>query len=613
MKKFIILTVLLASLNLWSQPERWQQRVEYKIDVSLDHVNHQLDGKEQITYFNNSPELLKKAFFHLYYNAFQPGSAMDIKSLNIKDPDPRVSDRISKLTPDKIGNQMIKSISNNGKPCTFKIEGTILEVDLPSGIKPKSTSKFEIVFKSQIPEQIRRTGRNNKEGIDYSMTQWYPKMCEYDVQGWHSHPYVGREFYGVWGDFEVNIDIDSKYIIGGTGYLQNADEIGCGYSSKSTVTNPKSRRIWKFKAYNVHDFAWAADPDYKHITRISPDNTTLHFLYQPSVENDKNWASMADILAKTFPYINKTFGQYPYKSFTVIQGGDGGMEYPMSTLVTGNRPFTSLLGTVIHEGMHSWYYGVLGSNESLYPWMDEGFTTYAETMIENYIRAEGWIPGESSNSNPMSENIDSYIDFTKRGIEEPLSTHADHYLTNTAYSVASYVKGSVFLHQLSYIIGKENFDKALLEYYNIWKFKHPNPNDVIRIFEKTSNLELDWYKEYMVNSLHQIDYGIQEVRDTAGNTMIQLAKLGKFPFPLDILVSYKNGKSEWIYIPLDLMRGEKPKEDNLDRKLFPDWQWINPTYSFELKDKIENIKDIVIDPKKRTADIDRSNNVWTGK
>jgi Peptidase family M1 domain len=609
MKHLIIVLLIIFCSFVQAQPERWQQRVEYKIDVSLDNTKHLLKGTESIKYFNNSNDLLDKAFFHLYFNAFQPGSAMDIKSLNIADPDPRVRNRISKLIPDSMGFQKIKSLKMNGIECKFSVEGTILEVILPKGIKPKSVATFDLEFEAQVPEQIRRTGRNNKEGIDYSMAQWYPKICEYDYQGWHANPYVAREFYGVWGDFEVNINIDSKYTIGATGYLQNPDDIGKGYSEKSP--SPKNGRLlWKFKAYNVHDFVWAADPDYKHITRTSPDGIMIHLLYQPTGENDKNWNFLADLFAKTIPFINKTFGQYPYKSFSVIQGGDGGMEYPMATLVTGNRPQNSLIGVTIHEALHNWYYGVLGSNEALYPWMDEGFTTYAETIIENYIREQGWIPGEKSNVNPLEENLESQVGFSKSGREEILSSHADHYISNTAYSVASYIKGCMFIHQLSYIIGKKNFDKGLLSYFDIWKFKHPNPNDVIRVFEKTSGLELDWYKEYMMNSLHQIDYAVDSVYSTNSKSQIIIKKVGKFIMPLDILVHFKNGTKEWFYIPLDLMRGEKPAEDDTKRTILKDWQWTNPTYEFNIPSNKDDIISIEIDPLRRITDVNKENNLW---
>ena len=179
----------------------------------------------------------------------------------------------------------------------------------------------------------------------------------------------------------------------------------------------------------------------------------------------------------------------------VIQGGDGGMEYPMATLITGERSLGSLVGVSVHELMHSWYQMALGTNESLYAWMDEGFTSWASDEVMNHLRGQGLIPGRALDD-PHASDYQGYVNFAKSGFEEPLITHADHFVTNTAYGIAAYVKGAVFLAQLEYVIGKEAFRKGMLRYYNTWKFKHPNANDFIRVMEKQSGLELDWYREY---------------------------------------------------------------------------------------------------------------------
>ena len=276
----------------------------------------------------------------------------------------------------------------DGKDCRFTLSETVLEVTLLEPIRPRSSVVFEMEFESQVPLQIRRSGRDNKEGIAYSMTQWYPKMAEYDYQGWHTSPYVAREFYGVWGDFEVNITIDRSYVMGASGVLQNPAEIGYGYEPAGTAVRPArgDRFTWRWKAENVHDFAWAADPDYTHTRLERKDGLTLHFFYQENEKTKENWEALPKVMDKAFDFINEHFGQYPYSSYAFIQGGDGGMEYPMATLITGERKMSSLIGVSIHELMHAWYYGVLGNNESLYPWMDEGFTEYATSEVENHFK-----------------------------------------------------------------------------------------------------------------------------------------------------------------------------------------------------------------------------------
>ncbi len=589
--------------------ERWQQRAEYTMDVDFDHTKHQYSGKQTLVYYNNSGESLSRAFYHLYPNAFQPGSIMDVRSLNIADPDPRVSSRISKLKPDEIGYLIVKNLKMNGKPCTFKTEGTILEVELPEKIGPLSKVVFECEFDGQVPVQVRRSGRNSREGVDYSMAQWYPKLCEYDEQGWHANPYVGREFYGIWGDFDVTIRMDSKFTIGGTGVLQNPSEIGKGYDEKTTPsvkTDKNSKLAWHFKAQNVHDFMFGADTEYKHITKKADDGTLMHFFYIPS-EKTESWEKLPDAMAKVFGFVAKNYGKYPYSDFSFVQGGDGGMEYAMSTLITGERNLQSLVGVSVHELMHSWYQGVLGSNESLYSWMDEGFTSFTSNYIMNDLKKQKFLPNLKPEADPMEDDVSGYCRYSQSGKEEPLSTHSDHFNTNTAFSVGSYVKGATFLQQIKYIIGEDDFNKGFLTYFNTWKFRHPNANDVIRIFEKQSNLELDWFKEYFVYTTKTIDYGVENVVGTT----VKLKKEGLMPMPLDVLVTYKDGSTELFYIPIDLMRGEKPTENaKQKRSILKDWTWVNPTYEFQARGEV---KSVAIDASMRMADIDRANNYFPKK
>ncbi|MEO1099427.1 MAG: M1 family peptidase, partial [Bacteroidota bacterium] len=248
--KIVAITFLFGPLAT-AQPTTvsyWQQHVDYTMDLKMDIKTHQLTGDQKLIYTNNSPDTLKKVYYHLYFNAFQPGSMMDMRSLSIADPDRRVGARISKLNEDEIGFQHINSLKQDGKAVSYSTEGTILEVVLNKHILPGKKATFDMNFTGQVPVQIRRSGRDNAEGISYSMSQWYPRLAEYDYMGWHTNPYVGREFHGVWGDFDVKITIDPSYTIGGTGYLQNADDIGHGYSNKSKESNKDL--TWHFKAPN---------------------------------------------------------------------------------------------------------------------------------------------------------------------------------------------------------------------------------------------------------------------------------------------------------------------------------------------------------------------------
>lgn len=609
-----ICSLVLVIGSLQAQPDRWQQRVEYEMEIDFDVQKHQFSGKQRLVYYNNSPDDLDRVFYHLYFNAFQPGSMMDVRSRTIADPSPKIGSRIEALSPDEQGYHRIKRLTCNGRETSFETVGTILEVALPEPIPAGATAILEMEFESQVPVQIRRSGRDNKEGIAYSMAQWYPKLCEYDYQGWHANPYIAREFYGVWGDFDVRIRIDRDFVLAGTGYLQNASQVGYGYEAEGEkVDRPRGKKLeWHFLAPQVHDFVWAADPDYQHLKLTREDGTVLHAFYQESERNAAAWKALLPIMDRAFELANARFGQYPYRQYSFIQGGDGGMEYPMATLITGERGLSSLVGVSVHELMHSWYQMVLGTNESLYAWMDEGFATYAEEEVLLELKSEGLIPGSLPTENSYDAYYANYADLVFSRLEEPLTTPADHFTTNYAYGRGSYDKGAVFLQQLEYVIGRQAFAKGMLRYFELWKFKHPNPNDFIRVMEKVSGLELDWYKEYWIQTTHFVEYAIDEVSATSkGRTKIKLERVGRMPMPIDLLVTYKDGSRQLLNIPLRIMRGSKPAEESsLPFLVLEDWPWTNPTYELELQADLNDIEQIEIDPTRRLADLNRQNNIY---
>ncbi len=604
-----LLSACLSIAGVPADKSYWQQEIRYKIDVSLDVETHRFKGVQTIQYKNNSPETLDKVFFHLYFNAFQPGSAMDIRARTLADADPRVGSRISRLTQEEIGYHKIVKLAQNGVELDYIIQGTILEVQLSRPIRSGQSVKFYMEYESQVPVQIRRSGHDNAEGIRYSMSQWYPKLCEFDERGWHADPYIAREFYGVWGQFDVSITLDADYTVAASGVLQKVNNAGARFSE---TKNPAYQtNTWHYIARDVHDFVWAADPDYKHDVHTCADGLVLHSYYQPHETFNENWQALLPIMEEALRYINQHFGKYPYPVYSFIQGGDGGMEYPMATLITGHRSLTSLVGVSVHEVMHSWYQMVLGFNESYYYWMDEGFTNYAAERVMNHLRSKGLIPGDPDPM-PYESFYNGYISLVMSGVEEALSTHADHFENNGAYGDAAYQKGALFLHQLEYVIGKPAFDRALLDFFNNWKFKHPDDNDFIRIMERTSGLELDWYIDYLVNSTKTVDYAIDSVFNYQGQSAIILSRLAAMPMPIDVMVNIKGGAKQYYTIPLDIMRGAKVENGPGDKpyQVLPDWDWVNPYYLFQLPFAAEQIISISIDPFLRMLDLDRENNHW---
>ena len=613
MKKLLAAIVLIGCMmTAFAQPDRWQQRIVYDIDVNLDVQTNIAKGIEKIEYYNNSPDTLTRLFFHAYWNAFQPNSIMDSRSRelgktvlgktrqgqDVLDWDSRVKDRILNLKPDEIGYQKVAYVSVNGKRQQLKEQETILEVVLDKPILPLSKTVMEVGFEAQVPIQVRRSGRDNAEGIRYSMSQWYPKLAEYDYEGWHPNPYVAREFYGVWGDYNVNITLDKNYMVAGTGTLQNPNQIGFGYSTPQLkVMKPTGNTLtWKFAATKVHDFVWAADPYYTMIKKEIPGGPIVYVVHKNVDSVEANWQKLADTVALAYPLMVKIFGAYPYKNYSFIQAGDGGMEYPMATLIKNAG-----IGTAIHEWMHSWYQGMMGTNEFLYPWMDEGYTSYASERILSTLRNKPTFEQEG--------NYNSYYRLVQSGLEEPMITPADFFSTNYAYSNAAYAKGAVFLSQLGYITGAAVRDSILLKYYNTWRYKHPNPDDFVRVAEKVSGMQLDWYKQFWVYTTKTINYSIDSLWTEGSKTNIRIRRLGELPMPVDVEVSFKDGTKELHYIPLNLMFGAKQQEDfKVPQTTHEPWLWTRTTYVFSTDKKITDITEVNIDASKRLADVDRRNN-----
>ena len=590
----------LTSLYGQNNFKYWQQHVDYTMEVKMDVNTFNYGGTQKLIYTNNSPDELEQVFYHLYYNAFQPGSEMDVRSITIADADSRVGDRISKLQKEDFGFLNIISLTQNKIPLKYTVVGTVLEVQLNKPIKSGESATFEMTFEGQVPPVIRRAGKNNREGVALSMAQWYPKMAEYDFEGWHADPYISREFHGVWGDFDVKLTLDKNYTVGGTGYLQNPNEIGHGYGIKEKK-NDSDLLTWHFVAPNVHDFTWAADPNFIHDTLQVPNGPMLHFLYKKSLKRKytKHWKDLQIPTSEIMQYYSKNVGKYPYEQYSVIQGGDGGMEYGMCTLITGERSFESLLGVTAHEIGHTWFQFLMASNESKHPWLDEGFAEYTCTLIENTILGV-------ETSEPMKRHFNRYFELALSGIEQPMSTHADRFAYNNSYSISTYSKGALVLAQLRYIIGEENFWDTLKKYYNDWAFKHPTPNNFIRCAEKISGLELEWFLTDWTQTTNTIDYGVKNAVALEGQTVITLERIGLMPMPVEVQLLMKDGSKKEYYIPLQMMRGEKPLRNN--ETLLKDWAWAYPEYRFSVDVNLENIESITIDVNKETADINKENN-----
>ncbi|WP_234109529.1 M1 family metallopeptidase [Chryseobacterium sp. R2A-55] len=607
----LLVTLLISAISTLAfsqQNAYYQQSAKYKMDIDIDAQNFTYQGNQTLTYTNNSPDELKVVYFHLYWNAFKPNSMMDqrVQSQG-KNGDSRLQtngvSRLASIPKSEEGAQNIHWIRQNGKDLKFEIQETIMKVELNAPIQPNSSTTFTMEWDAVIPQQIRRAGRNNREGIDMSMTQWYPKIAEYDYDGWATFDYIGREFHAPFSDFEVNIKIDKQYVIGAGGTLENPLEVK-GYDPNAHIKfDSQNKATWKWTAKNILDFAFAADRDYTVESFTILDGPKIYYVYQKS-EKTKLWEESKPYVTKFFQLMNTTFGKYAYPSYSFIQGGDGGMEYGMCTLMLGEgRSLEGLVGLMVHEGGHSWNQQMLAYNESVRPWMDEGFTSYYDDLIMHQL-----FPPKEPVANPFVSSINSYIGFTKTGKEEPAVWLADHHDSGSAYSIASYVKGNLFLVQLGYIVGEQNLSLIMKEFFNQWKMKHPTERDFLHIAQKISGMDLKWFQHYWINTTKTIDYAIKNVKYDANSTTITLENKGGIPMPIDFSILTKDKKVVNYQIPMSMTHVWKSKDIYGDFKTLDYWKWTQKEYTFTIPYNKSQISALGIDFSQRLADVNQADN-----
>lgn len=582
------------------------------MDIDVDAANFTYQGKQTLQYQNNSPDELRVAYFHLYWNAFKAGSMMDQRvtgqgvnadSRLAKRVGNTVISRLSEIPKNEEGAQNIRWIKQNGKDLKFEIQGTVMKVYLADAIKSNASTTFTMEWDAVIPMQIRRSGRNNREGVDMTMSQWYPKIAEYDYDGWAAFDYIGREFHAPFSDYEVNIKIDKNYVIGAGGNLENPSEVKGYDANAATKPDIAGKVTWKWTAKNILDFAWAADRDYTVESFPILDGPKVFLVYQKS-EKTKYWSEMKPYITKYYQLMNATFGRYKWPSYSFIQGGDGGMEYGMCTMILGEATsLEGLSGLMFHEGAHSWFQQMLATNESVRPWMDEGFTQYAEDFVSYRL-----FPPSEAKPNPFADAIRAYVNFTKSGKEEPAVWLADHHDNGTAYTYASYIKGEMFLVQLGYIVGEENLNRIMLKYYDEWAMKHPTERDFIHIAQQITGMDLKWFQHYWINTTKTIDYGIKNVKYDPESTTITLVNKGGVPMPIDFSILTKDKKVVNYNIPLSLTRTWKSKDIYGPFKTLPYWSWTQQEYTFTIPYTKTQLSAIGIDFSQRLADVNPEDN-----
>ncbi|MDL1913740.1 MAG: M1 family metallopeptidase [Bergeyella sp.] len=614
MRKNLAFFVFLWGLVFQAQKAGYyQQSVKYTMNIDVDVRKFTYKGEQAIVYKNNSPDELDIIYFHLYWNAFQPHSIMDQEIQNRgKNSDSRLNiggvSRLSSLLPSERGIQDIKEIRQNGREVKYEIQGTIMKVFLRKAIRPGTSTALSMKWESQIPVQIRRSGRNNAEGIALTMTQWYPKIAEYDYDGWAVFDYISREFHAPFADFDVRISIDKDYIIGAGGTLKNPDEVR-GYKTDAKIRYDQNNKVtWHWTAENILDFAWAADPGYIVERFRVPRGSEIFYVYKVS-DKTAFWALSKDYITRFFLLMNSKYGAYAYPTYSFIQGGDGGMEYGRCSMILGEaKSLERLVRLMVHEGVHSWFQQMLATNESMRAWMDEGFTTYTQDFIMNIL-----FPPRSSRPNPFVGILTSYQLFVLSGAEQPAGLLADTYDSAKQYNMASYVKGALYLVELGYIMGEEKLSEVLKEYFTDWKMKHPTDRDFMNIAQKISGMDLKWFHHYWINTTKTIDYSIRNVVYTDKETFVTLERKGGIPMPIDLVAVTKDKKHLMYSIPIQLTRKAKERDTYGSFKILPVWSSSCKQYTLSLPLSKNQLDVLLIDPSQRLADISPEDNRWEVK
>jgi len=606
-KSFIILFAFVISQFQAQQNAYYQQAAQYKMDIDVNAEQFTYKGNQTLNYSNNSPDELNVVYFHLYWNAFKPNSMMDQRVANQgKNGDSRLQkegiSRLASIPKNEEGAQNIHWIKQNGKELKFEIQETVMKVYLDKPIKAHSKTTFTMEWDAVIPQQIRRSGRNNREGVDMTMTQWYPKIAEYDYDGWATFDYIGREFHAPFADFDVTIKINKDYVVGAGGTLLNPKEVK-GYDASAQIKADQNKATWKWTAKNMLDFAWAADRDYSVESFDVPQGPKVYFVYQKN-DKTKAWGEAKPYVTRYFQIMNSKFGKYAYPSYAFIQGGDGGMEYGMCTMILGEaKNIEDLMGLMAHEGSHSWYQQMLATNEPVRPWMDEGFTSYAESYVMHQL-----FPPKDNRPNAFVEKIDAYRKFLKKQIEEPAVWLGDHHDNGTAYSYASYVKGELYLVQLGYIVGEENLSKIMTEYFKEWSLKHPTDRDFLHIAQKGSGMDLKWFHHYWINTTKTIDYGIKDVQYGAQSTTVTLVNNSQIPMPIDFSVITADNKIVNYQIPLNMTHTWKTKDAFGEFTTLKYWPWTQKEYTFTVPYNKSQLRVLGIDFSHRLADVNPEDN-----
>jgi len=610
----------------------WQQDVHYKIDARMDETDNRIDATQSLQYWNNSPDTLRYVYFHLYQNAFIKGS--HLHELEIEN---KTKPHLGKK--EKAGKGIVISYIRTGsKELRTELDNTILKVYLSEPLLPGRSVTMDLAFQTYYDRGATRRRMQMYDAwgqMHYNGVQWFPKMCVYDRKfGWDTYQHLNKEFYGDFGSFDVSLDFPSNYVLEATGAIQNRKEVlpdelrekldVKNFAQKkwneapSIITPYKKdeRKVWRFHADNVHDFAFTADPSYRIATTYWNGIECVGLVQEPHASG---WQNSATYVAKIIETFSNDIGMYAYPKMVAADANDG-MEYPMLTLDGGRNP--SYHGLLVHEIGHNWFYGMVGSNETYRAAMDEGFTQFLTSW--GLSRIDGSvIPAAKSKSafrnkfaeskSVMDANVMNAYHYDALNKEEvPLNTHSDDFNSALGHGGGYrqvYYKTASMLYNLQYVLGDSLFQAAMKHYFAQWCIGHPYFEDFKNSVIQYTHVDLNWFFDEWFETTKTIDYRIGRIQRISGKDSfaIRFRRKGEMQMPLDFTVTARDGKKYDFNVPNTWF--SKQTHATVLPKWYG-WAKLHSTYTANVYVP-SGIASVQIDTSRRLTDINAVDNYKT--
>jgi hypothetical protein len=576
----------------------WQQRVDYRISATLDPERQELRGRETIHYLNRSPDALPYLWLFLEQNICAPTSVT-----NQLDQPPLVflGSTFDFSCKGFAGGLTLDHVRVGLRRVPTAVYGTTMRVDLPRPLAPGQALDLDIGWRFTVPDY--GAGRMGRDGTLYELGQWYPRVAVYDdVRGWNHEPYIGGgEFYLEYGRFDVALTVPASYVVGATGVLLNPADvltatqrarlarargsatpvaiISAEEAGNAARTRPATSGTltWRFAADSVRDFAFGAAPDFRW-DASGYRRTLVHTLYRPSAPE---WEEANRMVRDAVQYYSEQWYPYPYAHITSIEGPIEGMEYPMITFDPRAPSREERQWVLAHELGHQWVPMIVGSNERLYPWMDEGFNTFID--LANAARYFSGTPyGDSIEVHPLH----LYADHAIPGKEQLLISRP---VESRDLFWTGYQKPALMMQTLRYeVLGKERFDPAFRRYLQAWAFKHPTPADFFRVMRDATGMDLDFFWRDWIYTTARLDQAVDSVAAVDGQQKVFLSNRGTMTLPLELELTYEDGSTERVRLPVEMW--------NLGR-----------AFAYRVRGG-KKVKGVVVDPRSALPDVDRANN-----